>query len=74
VALVTWVDATPKRTGSPKTQRAYTDTITNFRALLQGHGFDLDGDAQAIADVYQKRLGISKVHVLRHTFAKAMEE
>ncbi len=29
---------------------------------------------QAIADVCQKRLGISKVHSLRHTFAKAMED
>ena len=29
---------------------------------------------QAIADVCQKRLGVSKVHTLRHTFARAMED
>ncbi len=29
---------------------------------------------QTIADVCQKRLGTSKVHILRHTFARAMED
>ena len=29
---------------------------------------------QAIADVCQKRLGISKVHALIHSFARAMED
>lgn len=30
--------------------------------------------AQAIADICQKRLGVSKVHALRHTFAHTMEQ
>ncbi len=29
---------------------------------------------QTIADVCQKHLGTSKVHTLRHTFARAMED
>lgn len=35
----------------------------------RGHALTL----QAIADICQKRLGVSKVHALRHTFAHAME-
>lgn len=35
----------------------------------RGHPLSL----QAIADICQKRLGVSKVHALRHTFAHAME-
>jgi integrase/recombinase XerC len=30
--------------------------------------------SQAIADVCQRWLGVSKVHTLRHTFASAMED
>lgn len=30
--------------------------------------------AQAIADICQARLGVSRVHVLRHTFARTMEQ
>ena len=48
-ATAGWLHTAANRTGSAKTMRAYTAAITSFRALLQGHGLDLESDAQAVA-------------------------
>ncbi|MBO0780988.1 MAG: site-specific integrase, partial [Ktedonobacteraceae bacterium] len=29
---------------------------------------------QAVSDIYKKRLGVTQIHVTRHTFARNMEE
>jgi integrase len=48
-AIAAWLDAKSGRSGSPKTRRAYTDAITDFRALLCQARQDLDGPAELVA-------------------------
>src|SRR5258706_5747601 len=48
VAVAAWLDAKGNKSGSAKTLRAYTDTLSTFRAALCSGGLDLDGDPRAI--------------------------
>ena len=49
LAIGAWLDAKSKRSGSVKTARAYQDTLSAFRKLLQAQGLDLDGHTSAVA-------------------------
>jgi site-specific recombinase XerD len=42
VTISGWLHAKFTKSGSQKTRKAYHDTITQFRTLLQQHGLDLD--------------------------------
>lgn len=59
LAAAAWLDAKSKRSGSRKTTHAYTDTLLQFRALLQSRGLDLDDDPRAVALVAQAYAGSS---------------
>jgi integrase len=41
---------------------------------VSNHNAGAPISSQAIADICQSRLGVSRVHVLRHTFARTMEQ
>jgi site-specific recombinase XerD len=58
--IAAWLDAKAGRSRSPKTARAYRDTIANFRVMLQQLGLDLDGDAGRIAIVAQGWAGLGQ--------------
>lgn len=49
LAIAAWLDAKSSRTGSKKTRTAYTETIRDFRAVLDDKGLDLDSEPSAIA-------------------------
>jgi site-specific recombinase XerD len=49
LAIVAWLDAKGNRSKSIKTWTAYRDNLSSFRAALQSHGLDLDGDPRAVA-------------------------
>lgn len=51
--IAAWLAAKAGRSGSVKTERAYTDAARSFRATLQAVGHDLDADAAAVALVAQ---------------------
>ncbi len=53
LAIVAWLEAKAKRTGSAKTAVAYVTTLAAFRATLRDHGLDLDGDPRLVALVAQ---------------------
>ena len=42
LAILAWLDAKKRHSGSEKTYKAYSDTLSSFRALLQQTGRDLD--------------------------------
>jgi integrase len=42
LAILAWLDAKKRHSGSEKTYKAYSDTLLDFRALLQQAGRDLD--------------------------------
>ncbi|MEN9935966.1 MAG: hypothetical protein RLZZ387_2545, partial [Chloroflexota bacterium] len=48
-----WLEAKSGRTGSAKTERAYMDTLANFRAALAAAGLDLDAGSAQVALVAQ---------------------
>jgi hypothetical protein len=51
LAIVGWLDAHSK---SRKTQKAYADTIQQFRSELHCIGHDLDSDVRTLAMVAQR--------------------
>jgi len=51
--IAAWLAAKAGRSGSAKTERAYTDAARSFRQTLQAVGHDLDADAAAVALVAQ---------------------
>ena len=53
LAIAAWLHAKASRTGSAKTATAYATTLAAFRAILGGHGFDLDGDPRLLALIAQ---------------------
>jgi integrase/recombinase XerD len=55
--IAAWLDAKSKRTDSAKTKRAYADTITQFRGLLQSAGLDLDSESAIVATAAQGYAG-----------------
>src|ERR671933_115200 len=57
LALLAWLDAKSTRSGSKKTETAYTATMASFRAMLQQAGTDLDGDLTAISLLAQAWAG-----------------
>src|ERR671938_926093 len=57
LALLAWLDAKSTRSGSKKTETAYTTTMASFRARLQQAGTDLDGDLTAISLLAQAWAG-----------------
>src|SRR5919202_7154255 len=59
LALLAWLDAKSTRSGSKKTETAYTATMASFRAMLQQAGTDLDGDLTAISLLAQAWAGQS---------------
>ena len=56
----TWIIAKKGRSKSVKTERAYIDTLTDFRATLQHAGLDLDAPASQIAPLLQLWAAFSK--------------
>jgi integrase/recombinase XerC len=46
VTMVGWIHAKAQKSGSEKTRRAYTDTLSQFRAWLQKEGLDLDSPSE----------------------------
>jgi integrase/recombinase XerC len=59
LAVEAWLDAKFHMSTSEKTRQAYTQTIQQFRALLQGQGLDLDGDPSNVALIAQAFAGFS---------------
>jgi integrase len=57
LAIAGWLDAHSR---SAKTQKAYADTINQFRLELRRIGHDLDGDIRTIAMVAQRFASFSK--------------
>jgi len=57
LVITAWLNAKSERTHSAKTQRAYDDTLTQFRAILQAAGLDLDGDPAIVATLAQGYAG-----------------
>lgn len=53
LAIAAWLAAKSGRSGSERTQRAYADTLTSFRAALASAHLDLDGPPAAVALVAQ---------------------
>ena len=48
-AIAAWLHAKSGRSGSKKTAATYTDTIAQFRTILQAARLDLDADPRAVA-------------------------
>jgi integrase len=59
LAVAAWLDAKCKR--SEKTRKAYTDTLNQFRAGLDGAGLDLASDPAAVSLVAQAFASYSAV-------------
>jgi integrase len=53
LAIAAWLAAKSGRSGSAKTQRAYSDTLAAFRGALHAAGLELDGSPAAVALVAQ---------------------
>ncbi len=53
LTMYAWLDAKFHKSTSEKTRRAYTETIQQFRALLQVQGLDLGSNPAAVALVAQ---------------------
>lgn len=53
LAVVAWLDAKGKRSGSVATPRAYGDTLRAFRAALRSQGLDLNSAPENVALVAQ---------------------
>jgi site-specific recombinase XerD len=51
--IAAWLSAKKGRSGSKKTETAYQDGITEFRAMLTSTGRDLDADASIVAPLAQ---------------------
>ena len=49
LAMYAWLDAKFHKSTSEKTRRAYTETIQQFRSLLQAQGLDLGSNPAAVA-------------------------
>jgi integrase len=60
LALAAWLDAKSRRSGSTKTRKAYTETMSSFQATLSQANLTLDGDSAAIATVAQVWAGIGE--------------
>jgi site-specific recombinase XerD len=60
--ILAWLNTKEGRSQSKKTRRAYEDTITMFRALLQSKGLDLDStDTRAVALIAEAYAGANGV-------------
>ena len=60
LAIAAWLDSKGKRSGSSKTHKAYSDTLTDFRAALRSKGLDLDSDPRPVRLTAQAWAGASK--------------
>jgi integrase/recombinase XerD len=58
--ILEWIDAKKGRSGSPKTETAYSDYLFEFRALLQAHGLDLDSPPSIVAPLARRWCDHSK--------------
>lgn len=57
--IMAWLDAKSKRTNSEKTRRAYNDTVSQFRTVLQSAGLDLVSEPAIVATLAQGYAGRS---------------
>jgi site-specific recombinase XerD len=57
--IAAWIDAKANRSESAKTKKAYSDTLYQFRSLLQSSGLDLDSDPAIVAPLAQGYAGYS---------------
>jgi site-specific recombinase XerD len=57
--ILAWISAKRGRSDSPKTEKAYRDTLTQFRAMLQSTRRDLDSDPGIVAPLAQGWAGHS---------------
>jgi len=58
--ITAWLDAKKGRSGSAKTETAYRDGLTEFRAILTSTGRDLNADASIVAPLAQGWAQVSK--------------
>src|SRR5713226_5906460 len=58
--ILEWLDEKKERSGSKKTDTAYTDYITEFRGLLRQQGLDLDSPVTIVAPLARRWCGWSK--------------
>ncbi len=58
LAIIAWLDAKGKRSGSAKTATAYRAALQSFRSYLFAQRLDLDGPAQAVALLAQQWAGL----------------
>ncbi len=58
LAIIAWLDAKGKRSGSAKTATAYRATLQSFRSYLFAQRLDLDGPPQAVALLAQQWAGL----------------
>ncbi len=70
LAILAWIDAKKRHSGSEKTRKAYSDTIYGFRALLQQTGYDLDPYLNAGEDSEEARhQAFSEIGLVAQGFA-----
>ncbi len=58
LAIIAWLDAKSKRSGSAKTATAYRATLQSFRSYLFAQHLDLDGPPHAVALLAQQWAGL----------------
>jgi integrase len=60
LALAAWLAAKSNRSGSPKTHKAYAETMASFQAALAQAGLTLESDPAALATVAQVWAGVGE--------------
>jgi integrase/recombinase XerD len=58
--IAEWIEVKANKSGSAKTEKAYRDTLFDFRSRLTLAGLDLDGDPDIIAPLAQGYAGYSE--------------
>jgi integrase/recombinase XerC len=62
MAISLWLHEKTKRSGSMKTQRAYSDTLESLRTLLHRPGLDLDSPTREVSTVIQGWAALPKAN------------
>ena len=70
LAIMAWLDAKKRHSGSKKTHKAYSDTLLDFRTLLQQAGRDLDPYLNVIGNSEEaRRRAFSEIGLVAQGFA-----
>ncbi len=58
--IAEWITVKSNKSGSAKTEKAYRDTLSEFRSFLKRAGIDLDGDPDILAPLAQGYAGYTE--------------